>query len=420
MNVFVLNCGSSSLKYRMISMPSEEEILGGEVQRIGAKTAESSRIVHHDSRGEIVRRVSVKGYREAFSEVMKLLAGESGASPDIFAHRLVQGGTEFPSNSIIRDDDFEALELIKGLAPIHNPPVVEIIEECRRGYPGIPQAVVLDTAFHSTIPSYAYTYPIPSDIAGQLGIRKYGFHGISHQYVTRAASDYLHIPLQELNAVSCHLGSGGASICAVVGGKSVDNTMGFSPLQGLVMSTRCGDLDPALILKLIAYSGGDYSKVNDLLNKKSGVLGMSSISSDIRDVISRATKTDDERSQMTLDVYLWRIRKYLGAYLTVVGHADAIVFTDTIGESVPYVREAVCRNLEFFGVKLDEWKNKKVSQFPTDIAAKDSRVRIIVVKTNEELAIAKNSYELFVSQERDSSGSEEGESLDEQVDCINS
>lgn len=401
-------------------MPSGEEILGGEVQRIGGKTAESSGIIHRGSNGESLRRITVSGYREAFTEVMKTLASESGSSPDIFAHRLVQGGTEFPSNTIIRDDDFESLELIKGLAPIHNPPVVEIIEECRRVYPDIPQAVVLDTAFHSSIPGYAYTYPIPSDVAGQLGIRKYGFHGISHQYVTRATSEYLHIPIQEMNAVSCHLGSGGASLCAVVGGKSVDNTMGFSPLQGLVMSTRCGDLDPAIILKLIAYSGGDYSKVNDLLNKRSGVLGLSGVSSDIRDVISRAIKTDDERAQMTLDVYLWRVRKYLGAYLTVVGHADAIVFTDTIGESVPYVREAVCRNLDFFGVRLDEWKNKKISQYPADISARDSRVRIIVVKTNEELAIAKNAYELFIAQGRGSSESEQGESIDEQVDCINS
>ena len=401
-------------------MPSGEEISGGEVQRIGGKTAESSRIVHRGSKGESVRRVTVSGYREAFTEVMKKLASESGPSPDIFAHRLVQGGTEFPSNTIIRDDDFESLELIKGLAPIHNPPVVEIIEECRRAYPDIPQAVVLDTAFHSSIPGYAYTYPIPLDVAGQLGIRKYGFHGISHQYVTRATSEYLHIPIEELNAVSCHLGSGGASLCAVVGGKSVDNTMGFSPLQGLVMSTRCGDLDPALILKLIAYSGGDYSKVNDLLNKRSGVLGLSGVSSDIRDVISRAIRTDDERAQLTLDVYLWRVRKYLGAYLAVVGHADAIVFTDTIGESVPYVREAVCRNLDFFGVRLDEWKNKEISRYPADISTRDSRVRIIVVKTNEELAIAKNAYELFIAQGRGSSESEKGEIIDEQVDCINS
>ncbi len=401
-------------------MPSGEEILGGEVQRIGGRTAESARIVHRGPRGESIRRISVNSYKEAFTEVMKALASESGPSPDIFAHRLVQGGMEFRSNTIIRDDDFESLELVKGLAPIHNPPVVEIIEECRRAYPEIPQAVVLDTAFHSTIPSYAYTYPIPPDVADQLGIRKYGFHGISHQFVTGETAEYLHIPLEELNVVSCHLGSGGASLCAVVGGKSVDNTMGFSPLQGLVMSTRCGDLDPALILKLIAFSGGNYSQVNDLLNKKSGVLGLSGLSSDIRDVISRATKTDDERAQMTLDVYLWRVRKYLGAYLTVVGCPHAIIFTDTIGESVPYVREAVCRNLDFFGVKLDEWKNRNISHYPADISAKDSRVRIIVVKTNEELAIAKNAYERFVSQGRRLSESEKGECLDEQVDCLNS
>lgn len=420
MNIFVLNCGSSSLKYRMLSMPSGEELFGGEVQRIGAMTAEPSRIVHRSEASETVRQVRISGYGEAFSEVMKDLAATSAAHPDIFAHRLVQGGTEFPSNTIIRDDDFESLELIKDLAPIHNPPVVEIIEECRRTYPHIPQAVVLDTAFHSTIPDYAYTYPIPRDVAGELGIRKYGFHGISHEYVTREAAEYLHIPPEEFNAVSCHLGSGGASLCAVVGGKSVDNSMGFSPLQGLVMSTRCGDLDPALILRLIAYSAGDYDKVNDILNKKSGVLGLSGVSSDIRDVIASALNTGNDNAQATLDAYLWRIRKYLGAYLATVGRTDAIIFTDTIGESVPFVREAVCSNMEFFGIRMDEWKNRKLIGYPVDISERESAVRIIVVKTNEEAAIARNAYELFMSSESGAQSSDREEGINENVDCINS
>lgn len=435
MNIFVLNCGSSSLKYGMISMPDGEEILGGEVQRIGARTAESSRIVHRASGHEETFPTKVSSYTEAFSEVMKLVEKGTSFPPDAFAHRLVQGGVEFSSSTILNSGDYPALEKVKDLAPIHNPPVIELIKECNRRYPEIPQAVILDTAFHATIPDYAHTYPIPEEIRDELGIRKFGFHGISHQYVAEAAADFLDIPLENLNAVSCHLGSGGASLCAVVGGKSVDNTMGFSPLQGLVMSTRSGDLGSAVVLKMIAYSGGDYSGVNKILNKKSGVLGMSGISSDIRDIIDRATDTDDERAQTTLDVYLSRIKKYLGAYLTVVGRADAIIFTDTIGESVPYVRERVCRNMDCFGVELDGWKNKTVADFPADVSSAGSKVRILVIKTNEEAAIARRTYELFGRRkapgralipigdredESESPAGQKGERADEELSCLNS
>ncbi len=435
MNIFVLNCGSSSLKYRMISMPDGEEILGGEVQRFGAKTAEPSRIVHRVSDREETFPVRVSSYAEAFSEVIKLMEKDMSFPPDAFAHRLVQGGAEFNSSTILASSDYPALEKVRDLAPIHNPPVIELIKECSRKYPEIPQAVILDTAFHSTIPDYAHTYPIPEEIREELGIRKFGFHGISHQYVTEAAAEFLDVPLGKLNAVSCHLGSGGASLCAVVGGKSVDNTMGFSPLQGLVMSTRCGDLGPSVVLKMIAYSGGDYSRVNKILNKKSGVLGLSGISSDIRDIIDRAADTDDERAQTTLDVYLSRIKKYLGAYLTVIGRADAIIFTDTIGESVPYVRERVCRNMDYFGVELDEWKNKTVNCFPADISSPHSKVRILVVKTNEEAAIARRTYELFGRRksfvprlipvggredEDENRAGQKGERADEELSCLNS
>lgn len=396
MNVFVLNCGSSSLKYRMISMPDGEEILGGEVQRIGSKTAATSRIVHRvPGRETVILPVTIKNYSEAFHEVVHHVERDTSFPPDVFAHRLVQGGSEFPVSRVLSDDDYPLLDKVRDLAPIHNPPAVELIEECNDRYPGIPQAVILDTAFHSTIPGYARTYPLPEDIREELGIRKYGFHGISHQYVTEAAAEFLHVPPGKLNAVGCHLGSGGASLCAVVGGKSVDNTMGFSPLQGLVMSTRSGDVGPSVVLKMLAYSEGDYSKVNGILNKKSGVLGLSGTSSDIRDVIERSADTDDERAQTTLDVYVSRIKKYLGAYLAVVGNADAIIFTDTVGESVPYVRELVCRDMDYFGVVLDEWKNRMVSAFPADVSATTSKVRILVIKTNEESAIAKRAYELL-------------------------
>jgi len=426
MDIFVLNCGSSSLKYRMISMPSGTEILGGEVQRIGSRTAGPATLTHRVDGSEEVHEINVTSYEEAFAEVMKLVESDPSFPPDVIAHRLVHGGREFPHHAIISERDFPALEKTRDMAPLHNPPVIDLIKEINRRYPSIPQAIILDTAFHSTIPSHAFTYPLPADLRDKYGIRKYGFHGISHQYVSREAAEFLGIPIERFNAVSCHLGSGGASLNAIKNGKSIDNSMGFSPLQGLVMSTRSGDLDPALILKMIAFSAGDFSKVTQILNKASGVLGLSGTTSDIRDVIRKSTITDDERSQLTLEVYIWRIRKYLGAYLMVVGSADAIIFTDTIGESVPLVREAVCRNLGCFGVELDEWKNKSVKEFPGDVSSPNSKVHILVVKTNEELAIAKMAYRLVKSRRPFSRGEigllpgGNGEDINEKCSCIGS
>jgi len=420
MKIFVLNCGSSSLKYRMISMPGGEELFGGEVERIGSKTSQSSRIVHREKGVELVRPVSVSSYAEAFAQITETIEKNSDFRPDAIAHRLVQGGMEFPSSKVITESELPLLDKIKDLAPIHNPPVIELIGECRRLHPEVPQVVVLDSAFHSTIPEYAATYPLPKALRLELGLRKFGFHGISHQFVAEEAAEFLHIPINEFNAVSCHLGTGGASLCAIVRGKSVDNSMGFSPMQGLVMSTRCGDLDASAILKMIAYSNGDFEEVNRALNKESGLLGLSGTSSDVRDIISRARATGDERAEIAVDVYTWRIKKYLGAYLTVVGKADAVIFTDTIGETVPYVREAVCTGMEYFGLKIDEWKNNKVSAFPFDIAAESSKVRIVVVRTNEELAIARTAYQLLIKFENKTLNTRKREGSYEEANSPNS
>jgi acetate kinase len=256
--------------------------------------------------------------------------------------------------------------------------------------------VVFDTSHHATIPEYAQTYALPRALATRLGTRKYGFHGTSHHFVAAEAAALLGKPLSGLNAVSCHLGSGGASLCAIVGGRSVDNTMGFSPLQGLMMSTRSGDLDPALTLSLLAAHAGDHEAVNRQLNKTSGVLGMSGFSADIRDVIERAGTAEPLQSphSLTLAVYTWRIRKYLGAYLAVVGETDTILFTDSIGEAVPHVRWAVCSGMDVFGVKIDAVRNAQCRELPADVAADDSRVRILAIATNEELAIARHTYRL--------------------------
>ncbi len=418
MNLLVLNCGSSSLKYRFFSLPTGTEVFGGEVQRIGSKTAEQSTITHRKVGLEDTRPVSAKDYKEALEEVVKLVREESEFTPDAIAHRLVKGGREFPASAVITKDDFHSLDEIADLAPLHNPPVVDLIKECDVVFPGLPQVVVLDTSFHSTIPDYATTYAIPGDLRRELGIRKYGFHGISHEYITEETSKFLHIPISQFTAVTCHLGSGGASLSPIVGGKSADNSMGFSPLQGLVMSTRCGDLDQAVILKMLAYAEGDFRKVSKVLNKKSGVLALSGVSSDIRDVINRAARTTDDRLSLALDVYIGRIRRYLGAYLTVAARPHAVIFTDTIGETIPYVREAVCNGMEYFGLRIDEWKNNNIASYPAEVSSPESKVKIVVVRTNEELAIARKAWGLMKSSEKLTGKREKRKEIDEEVNCL--
>jgi acetate kinase len=334
---------------------------------------------------------------------MKLLSAQENLTPDALGHRLVHGGARFAGHVLTTPQIVEELDRIKGLAPLHNPPAVDLIKACQQRYPHLPQAVVFDTAYHSTIPDYAYTYALPRGLAKRLGIRKYGFHGTSHQYVAAEAAKMLGKPLDRLNAVSCHLGSGGASLCAIVNGRSVDNTMGFSPLQGLIMSTRCGDLDPAAALQLLSMSMGDEEAVEAVLNRRSGVLGLSGTSADIRDILAGASSNAaSARVDLTRQTYLWRIRKYLGSYLVAAGQSgpvDAIIFTDTIGETLSEVRWNVCANLECFGVKIDSQRNNSVTQYPADVAADDSAVRILVILTNEELAIARETYRLLREKE---------------------
>jgi len=394
MNVLVFNCGSSSLKYKLIELPSETERAGGEAQRVGPPTAEPSRIVHHAGDLRRVVAADMPDHAAAFDRVMRLLAETTGRNPDAFGHRLVHGGPRFSDHAVIDEAALAGLREVQDLAPLHNPPAVRLIEACRRAYPHVPQVAVFDTVFHATIPDHARTYALPDRLRREYGLRKYGFHGISHAYVAGEAARFLGRPAERLNAVSCHLGSGGASLCAVVGGVSVDNTMGYSPLPGLLMSTRCGDLDPAVTLRLLAARQGDVEGLERLLNRESGVLGVSGESADIRDVIKalgQAGQTDARR-ELTAELYLWRIRKYLGSYLAVTYPTDVIIFTDTIGEEMPVVRRAVCADLECFGVVLDPVRNEAPPTYPADVSARRSAVRILVIRTNEELAIAREAY----------------------------
>lgn len=403
MRIIVFNCGSSSLKYRLIEMPGGRELAGGEAERVGPKTAEPARIHHQVGGKKETIVVDMPDHATAFTQVMKLLERSPELVPDAIGHRMAHGGPNFKEHVILDDTVMAELERIQELAPIHNPPAVRLVAACRRLYPALPETVVFDTVFHATIPEVARTYALPTALAAKHGFRKYGFHGTSHQYVAQEAARLLGVPWSKFNAVSCHLGSGGASLCAIANGRSLDNTMGYSPLQGLVMSTRSGDLDPAVALSLLVRASGNAQAVESLLNRKSGVLGLSGISADIRDVVARASDTKDtgdeaNKQSLAAQVYLWRIRKYLGAYLTVVGHAHCVIFTDTIGEKTPHVRWAVTAGLECFGLQIDPARNDGAKTLPADLSTPNSRVRILAIATNEEMAIARFSYELLARE----------------------
>lgn len=399
MNILVFNCGSSSLKYRLISMPGECELAGGEAQRIGPPTLVCPSIRHRCNGVESVVRTPMENHTAAFDKIMDLLSRHGAPAPDILGHRLVHGGGVFSEAVRIDAQSLKTLSKIQNMAPLHNPPATELIKSVTCRHPGLPQAAVFDTGFHSNIPDYASAYALPGALTDELGLRKFGFHGTSHRYVAEETARFMGTSLEKFTAVICHLGSGGASMCAVENGRSVDNTMGYSPLQGLVMSTRCGDLDPAIVLRFIHAADGAAADVEKLLNKESGVLGMSGVSGDIRDVFNSLQKggkgKENEAFWHALQVYLWRIKKYLGAYLFILNSPQAVVFTDTIGETMPGVREAICEGMECFGLKIDRRKNTAATDLPADVAQQNSVARIVVMPTNEELAIARRTYEVF-------------------------
>ena len=408
MNVLVFNCGSSSLKYKLLSMPDGRELAGGEAQRVGPPTAKPPVLIHRVDGREERREVPMPDHGKAFEQVMAALSSQTGLGVDVVGHRVVHGAAVFSDHAVVDDQVLADLEQTKALAPLHNPPAIALVEACRQRYPELAQVLVFDTGYHATIPPHARTYALPAWVRHELGIRKYGFHGTSHKFVVGEAARFLGKPLNTLNAVSCHLGSGGASLCAVLAGRSIDNTMGHSPLQGLVMSTRCGDLDPAVVLRLLAGRAGDTAAVEKLLNKTSGVLGLSGNTADIRDVAANLADPKEQAQTQTMsrawEVYIWRVRKYLGAYLTVVAaragrRADAVIFTDTIGETMPLARWAICSGLEALGLEIDPTRNAAAQELPADVASEASPVRILAIATNEELAIAKTSYDVMIGND---------------------
>jgi acetate kinase len=390
MKILVLNCGSSSVKYQFIDIDKSYVLAKGMVSRIGMS---ASVLVHkpHD-RPEITISGEILDHIVAVEHVIAiLLSPNHGVMKDkseisAVGHRVVHGGEKFPDSALIDKDVMQVLRSCIELAPLHNPHNIRGINACMQILPGVPQVAVFDTAFHQKMPPFAYIYGIPYILYKKYGIRRYGFHGTSHFYVSRRAARIIRRPIEELKIITCHLGNG-ASMAAVKGGISVDTSMGFTPLEGLLMGTRSGDLDPAIILHVMAREELSLHEANTLLNKHSGMQGISGVSSDMRDIIAESQK-GNESAQLALDVYCYRIRKYIGAYTAAMGGLDALVFTAGIGENSPVVRKKCCENLKFLGIRINDEKNEEAIRVEAEIQTDDSSVKVLCIPTNEELVIA--------------------------------
>jgi acetate kinase len=402
MKILVLNCGSSSVKYQLIEMDGEQLICKGVVERIGADDA----ILHYQPTGQPdLREVCPIGnHVEAIHSVLEVLqAPGTGVLQDkseiaAIGHRTVHGGEAFANSIRIDDRVIRTIRDCSVLAPLHNPHNLKGIEVCLQLLPDTPQVAVFDTAFHQTMPAVSYLYALPYSFYEKLKVRRYGFHGTSHRYVAQQAADELGRPIKGLKLITCHLGNG-ASVAAVLNGKSVDTSMGFTPLEGLVMGTRCGDIDPALVLYLMDALALSPEEMDDLLNKKSGMLGLSGVSHDMREVEDAAQK-GNAQADLALDIYCRRIVKYIGAYAAEMGGVDAIVFTGGVGENSHVVRRRVCRDLEFLGVEYSEAANMQhvpwAKEKPTSPHISVGPTKVMVVPTNEELVIARDTRDILL------------------------
>lgn len=395
LKTFVVNCGSSSIKFQLIDVESANVLAKGSIERIG-DTGTAIKFTGKNDKG-IKKECSIKNHLEGIKYILDLLtdpeigAIESLQEINAIGHRVVHGGEKFNQATLISEETINGIKECIPMAPLHNPANLDGILACKKVLPTVPQVAVFDTAFHQTIPSEAYLYAIPYSLYEKYGLRKYGFHGISHYYVSQVATDLLKKDIKELRLISCHLGNG-ASVTAVKGGKSIDTSMGFTPLDGLVMGTRCGEIDPAIIPFLMQNEDMTAKQVSNYLNKDSGLLGLSGISGDFRD-IEEAAISGDKRALRAIDIVVYRVKKYIGSYFAAMGGVDAIVFTAGIGENSPYIRSKICDGLEPYGAFLDKVRNDK-NQGDSEISTQDSQVKIFVISTNEELVIARETSRL--------------------------
>ena len=397
MKVLVINSGSSSLKYQLIDMETESVIAKGNCERIGI---DGSKLVHKANGNETVIEKDMPNHNVAVELVLKALTdkeiGVIASMDEIGAvgHRAVASGETFKKPTLVSDEALEKMEELCDLAPLHNPASIVGVRACLAAMPKTPMALVFDTSFHFTMPKHAYMYAIDYAHYEKYKIRRYGFHGTSHKFVSQEAAKYLGKKPEELKIITCHLGNG-SSITAVDGGKSVDTSMGLTPLAGVPMGTRSGDVDPAVVEYLAKKEGLNIADALTYLNKKSGMLGVSGISSDFRDLTAAAEK-GNERAQLALDMFAYSCKKYVGAYAAAMNGVDCIVFTAGVGENTPCVREAICENMQYLGLEIDKEKNlEKNNGSIRDISGVNSKVKVLIIPTNEELVIARETVELL-------------------------
>ncbi|MDI3536160.1 MAG: acetate kinase [Eubacteriaceae bacterium] len=394
MNVLVINCGSSSLKYQLLDMTTEKVMAKGLAERIGIDGS----VLTHEAAGKdkVKFEQAMETHKDALNTLMDALVspthGVIKSLEEISAvgHRAVHGAETFCDSVVINADVIEKMEECSELAPLHNPANLIGIRACQELLPNVPMVGVFDTAFHQTLPAEAFMYPLPYELYEEHKIRKYGFHGTSHKFVSRAAAELMGEKIENLKLISCHLGNG-ASLCAIKDGKSVETSMGLTPLAGLEMGTRCGDIDPAIIPFLVN-KGYSVKEVDEIMNKKSGVLGVSGVSSDFRDVEGAADE-GNKRAQLALDIFHYRVVTTIGAYVAAMDGVDGIIFTAGLGENSVTSRKAICDRLNFLGIKLDVAANSQRGKAMI-ISAADSKTKVMVIPTNEELMIARDTMEL--------------------------
>ncbi len=394
--ILVINCGSSSLKYQLFFMPEGINLVKGIVERIGQK---NPILTQEDKEGKIFeKKVSVKDHYSAFSEALDAMLNKktgilnNADEIDGVAHRVVHGGEKYTDSVVINEEVIKDIEKLSDLAPLHNPVNLEGIKAAIQFLPKIKHTATFDTSFHQTIPDYAFMYGIPYELYEKFRIRRYGFHGTSHRYVASKALDYCKRAKENTNLITCHLGNG-CSITGISNGKSIDTSMGFTPLEGLMMGTRSGDIDPAII-HYLADKGYSDKEIIDLLNKKSGLLGLSGISNDLRD-IEEASKKGNKNATLAIESFAYRVKKYIGAYSTVIVRVDILVFTGGIGQNSILMRELICKNLENIGIMLDKEKNRLVGSHIGIVSVDYSPTTIMVIPTNEEKRMAEDSYKLI-------------------------
>ncbi len=397
MKILVLNCGSSSIKYALYNMDDKSVMTSGGAERVGLDEAFVKVKMPDGTKKKVMHDIPehTEGVKFIFSLLTDPEIGviKSLGEIDAVGHRMVHGGEKFNKSVVLTDEVLKTFEECIDLAPLHNPANLKGVQAVSELMPGLPQVGVFDTAFHQTMPAHSYLYAIPYDLYEQYGVRRYGFHGTSHRYVSQRVCDYLGVKMEDKKIITCHIGNG-ASIAAVQNGKCVDTSMGLTPLEGLMMGTRSGDIDGGAITFIEKKLGLDADGMSNLLNKKSGVLGITGISSDMRE-IEDAIEHGNERAKLALDMYNYRIKKYIGAYAAAMGGCDIIVFTAGVGENQCSTREAACTGLEYMGVKLDVEKNKTIRGEEAVISTPDSKVTVCVIPTDEELMIATDTMNLL-------------------------